>query len=58
LALVAVDALINTIVAGWDWEDESEWQVVGSPERAAAMPCTLRRAVAQALFLKLFNANR
>jgi Autographiviridae RNA polymerase len=23
LALVAVDALINTIVAGWDWEDES-----------------------------------
>ena len=23
-----------------------------------AMPCTLRRAVAQALFLKLFNANR
>jgi hypothetical protein len=23
LALVAVDALISTIVAGWDWEDES-----------------------------------
>jgi Autographiviridae RNA polymerase len=23
LALVAVDALINTIVAGWDWNDES-----------------------------------
>jgi Autographiviridae RNA polymerase len=23
LALVAVDALINVIVAGWDWEDES-----------------------------------
>jgi DNA-dependent RNA polymerase len=23
LALVAVDALINTIVAGWDWHDES-----------------------------------
>jgi hypothetical protein len=23
LALVAVDALINVIVAGWDWEEES-----------------------------------
>jgi hypothetical protein len=35
-----------------------QWQIVGLPERAAAMPCTLRRAVPQALFLKLFTANR